>query len=485
MAAIKALKNGNWSDTTVWSSGSLPSYGDTVYSNSFTVTIDQDVTIGSVNSLVNAGSFVAGQYYIITSVGTTGFTGIGASANTVGIVFVATGAGSGTGTATQIAHITSIGGTYGAFIATVGGGFTLSGNYNITAYCRAGTSSDCLVISAGNYNSTIIGNIYGNTSNKAGINNSSTGTINITGDIFASGGAILGIGAVSNLSSGTINIIGIVYGGSSGQIGVTNSSNGAISVVGTITAGSQSGNSSHGVANLSNGTINLTGTIIMSPSGSTMGILNNSTGTINVTGTIPAGLGGGVQAIPISNASTGTVNFTGNITATGNAVAINNGSSGIVIIIGNVTANGAAGVNNNSTGTLIIVGNITASNSANGVTSSSGSANNKFSGSFINATNGIAALFVTKYILNIAPALANIRYALDGVSTYVNMYTADNNLNQAIPADVRYGTSYANGALVGTMKVPSPSNVGLNVPIDNTVGSAILTTSDIRNALLL
>jgi len=49
---------------------------------------------------VTAGSFVTGTVYRILTVGTTNFTLIGASANTVGVVFTATGEGSGTGTAT-------------------------------------------------------------------------------------------------------------------------------------------------------------------------------------------------------------------------------------------------------------------------------------------------------------------------------------------------------------------------------------------------
>lgn len=50
-------------------------------------------------TLVNAGSFVVGQSYQIAVVGTTSFTSIGASVNTVGIGFVATGVGSGSGSA--------------------------------------------------------------------------------------------------------------------------------------------------------------------------------------------------------------------------------------------------------------------------------------------------------------------------------------------------------------------------------------------------
>ena len=54
------------------------------------------------NATVTAGSFIPGTEYTIISVGTTDFTLIGASASTVGVTFVATGAGSGTGVACQI-----------------------------------------------------------------------------------------------------------------------------------------------------------------------------------------------------------------------------------------------------------------------------------------------------------------------------------------------------------------------------------------------
>lgn len=52
------------------------------------------------NTEITAGSFVAGLSYTIATVGTTDFTLIGASANTVGVTFKATGVGSGDGTAT-------------------------------------------------------------------------------------------------------------------------------------------------------------------------------------------------------------------------------------------------------------------------------------------------------------------------------------------------------------------------------------------------
>ena len=52
---------------------------------------------------VNAGSFITGYAYKITSVGTSDFTTIGANSNAVDVLFVATGQGTGSGTAVRVA----------------------------------------------------------------------------------------------------------------------------------------------------------------------------------------------------------------------------------------------------------------------------------------------------------------------------------------------------------------------------------------------
>lgn len=61
------------------------------------------------NIPTNAGYFTVGQTYIITSVGDTDFASLGASTNTVGVTFIATGIGTGSGVATlctyQPSHI--------------------------------------------------------------------------------------------------------------------------------------------------------------------------------------------------------------------------------------------------------------------------------------------------------------------------------------------------------------------------------------------
>ena len=63
----------------------------------------------STTTTVATTSFVTGDYYQIRVVGDTDFTAVGASANTVGVRFEATGAGGGTtGVATQIASYATV-----------------------------------------------------------------------------------------------------------------------------------------------------------------------------------------------------------------------------------------------------------------------------------------------------------------------------------------------------------------------------------------
>jgi hypothetical protein len=70
-----------------------------ILNNTFEITYVDANTFTIVLPNETAGSFRTGNIYTITSVGTTDFTAIGASSNTVGVTFTATGPGSGTGTA--------------------------------------------------------------------------------------------------------------------------------------------------------------------------------------------------------------------------------------------------------------------------------------------------------------------------------------------------------------------------------------------------
>lgn len=85
---------------------------------------------GFAGTAINAGSLTPGQRYIITSVGTTNFMAIGASSNSVGTIFVATGAGSGTGKVviaiTPNIALGNVGGISSENIIVQGGAFVSS-----------------------------------------------------------------------------------------------------------------------------------------------------------------------------------------------------------------------------------------------------------------------------------------------------------------------------------------------------------------------
>jgi hypothetical protein len=49
--------------------------------------------------------------------------------------------------------------------------------------------------------------------------------------------------------------------------------------------------------------------------------------------------------------------------------------------------------------------------------------------------------------------------------------------------DVRFGTSYASGALTGVAYIPAAGSVAFGVPVDATTGTATLTAANVRAAL--
>ena len=86
------------------------SFGGFIVNNEYYVSYIFDLNsfaISNDTATTNAGSFVNGTKYIIDSLGTTDFTSIGASSNTLGTIFTASGAGTGTGTAYSIVTLTT------------------------------------------------------------------------------------------------------------------------------------------------------------------------------------------------------------------------------------------------------------------------------------------------------------------------------------------------------------------------------------------
>lgn len=436
MATIKAVKNGNWSDTTVWSTSTVPVSGDTVYANGFTITLDQNVNIRSSN-IVNAGSFIAGSVYTITEVGSTNFTSIGASSNTIGTVFIATNVGSGTGKAIITSRLTTVGGTYGSFTATAGGGFTASNiTITINADIIAGTS---ICVSLTGCTATIVGNIYGsnNTTGATGLLISGTGTLNITGNIYNNNSSANSVQI--NSSTQTTIISGNVYGSSGGTNYAALITRGHTTVIGNIYGG-------------------YNGAAILYPDN-----------TLIIVGNVYAATQNAIRTY--DHPATASIEINGNIYGSSSSVFDANGIYVQNNFFGTIKVNGSlyadrthaiqiAASSVNFLGTLIV------------------------NGSLYNSAIGTLALRAYRYHTLVIPTNYVHRVSIDGISQTANLYSVDySGFSLPSASDVRYGISFGNNNLVGTCRVPTANNVSLGILVDNTTGTAVLTSEAIKSVI--
>jgi hypothetical protein len=435
MATFRAIANGNWSSTSTWNGGVVPTNGATVYANGFNVTIDQDITIGGSNNVsVNAGSFVIGQWYEITFVGTTNFTTIGASSNTIGTIFLASGVGTGTGTAITHATITTLNNTGAG--ATAGGGFILSTSRVITTDMR-GSTTNCLTASGA-------------------INISLSGLQLIAGTTQTSYVLVWG-------STGTLTLTGCVVQGSNGGPCLINSSTGTISANSCTINGGYSTNVSYAIFS------NTTGSILVSGSVISGGTTNQSGTAIYVTGlglvsittsTINGGYSSGTSSYGVGNMGNGTLTIT---------------NSTLIGIAGPAVANQASGVTTCTGCTFTAGNNHAVLSTVTGVT---------ISGSLFDGPTGVVAVHSQRQYLSVVPALMQHRRALNGSSTFYTLYGPDFGVfGNPASTDVRTGVSYAAGNLTGTLAVPAAGSVALGVPVDATTGTAVLTAANVQEAL--
>jgi hypothetical protein len=311
--------------------------------------------------------------------------------------------------------------------ATAGGSFVISTNRNLICDIYGGTTigAHCLTSTAG-ITVNIIGSVYGGTSSTAqGINFTNAGSvINFTGNAFA--------GLNNQLNHGinffgTLNFTGNAFGGNSGftNVGAINVNNGAnLLFNGNITGGGASNND--GVRTLGNCIIN---------------------------GNIYAGTANGSHALRVLGGSC-TINsdcYGGNV-ANSYAVVVVSATS--VLVNGNILA----GLNSTSYGLQSLSTNVVISN--------------------VEFNNGIIPIDGLIKFKNTAPTIT-VTKADNTTQQLVDPSTT----NIPTPSDVRDGTSYASGALTGTLKVPSASSVAVGVPVDNTVGTAIIDIQDMGTLL--
>jgi hypothetical protein len=67
MAVRYAVATGNWSNTATWDGGTLPTVGDDVHANGFTVTIDQNITVNKISTETNPITSLSGGRFIVNA----------------------------------------------------------------------------------------------------------------------------------------------------------------------------------------------------------------------------------------------------------------------------------------------------------------------------------------------------------------------------------------------------------------------------------
>lgn len=215
MANVYAVKSGNWSDTTVWNTGALPTSADDVFANGFIVDINISPTVLSIRNTSAAGINQDGYFRILSGVtlNCTANSGLinGNVFNAVLNCSIATGSCSVIGNlSASIINNTAVS------VQTLY--FTGAGTLNFTGnivWGAGGNNRQSVIANSGPgiLNITTVGDITNSTQTNAldaVIINTSTGTINITGSLRSAYRNTYDQPIVQNDSTGTVRIFGSI-----------------------------------------------------------------------------------------------------------------------------------------------------------------------------------------------------------------------------------------------------------------------------------
>jgi hypothetical protein len=290
MATIYATQSGNWSSTSTWVGGVLPTTGDDVFSNNKTITIDQDISVQTLRNLSNTTpAITAGGGFVISSVtGTRNITLTGA--NTVGYTSAGiwgSGANVLTISATSSATINL---TYptGQPQVNISSGSLITGNATINYVGTMNQNASFSPVfniqnTAAGGTMNVVGNPIGSGVEAAGILVSAAGyTLNITGNLIGGGGAGNGNPSAVRLSAAsTLNVTGNVTAAGAAGYGIECAIAGStINVTGNVTAAAV-----NGIIFSTNNTLTVNGNVTSSSAAS--GISNtNTSATITVNGNL-------------------------------------------------------------------------------------------------------------------------------------------------------------------------------------------------------
>lgn len=516
MSLRVAVATGNWSNPAIWNGGVLPTVGDVVASNNFTVTIDQNI---NVDTLTNAARSVEQAIPLMTSSTTPSgiastFQAFDRDGNTDWIGYTVS---PGISVSYEFPTPKAIDKYYFD-------GYTNQNNWSFEAW----NGSVWVVLhtvtgaSTLSYTSPLIGNSTSYIKYRFVLNDSGYRRIHSVGmyeylgtsAAVAGGGFVLNSGVTTTLTnstggivagptncvtysaaSGTSTINGIVRGSSTNGsvLGINYTGAANLNINGAVTSGPTGNTNSFPVLKSGTGTLTVVGNVTASV-GTNAGtaIYNSGTGTINITGNVYAtdnsGYGHGIQ-----NIANCTLNITGNIYGgninSGNSIGVFNSQSVSTInIVGNVYGSALnQGVYTNVAGYLNIVGSLVAGDGQPAIFSGSSSSINILSGPFVCSPYGFFPYQVNR--MHLIPSVGTYLEFRDettngvgspgAIAPATRMIAPAGVSDSPIPANVRFGITYANGSLVGTLRIPNANSVAFGVEVDNTIGNAVITPQSV------
>lgn len=520
MAQRFAVKTGNWSDTTVWDSGALPVAGDTVYPNGFTVTLDQDINVASLNNNISPVAIPNIATPAMTS--NTQPSGTVISSNNSGTAYNAFSQDGSTNIWQSAAvSVGWLGYTFPTSKVIKRYIFKIFSTNNIPktwtfegsndGFATAGVVLDTVAsyTTVANYTSVLLANTTSYTSYRINVTATQGNAavqiaeLEMTESQNASPvyGAITGgTFTVPSSLSGTRNIVqsgGGIVSNNSGIFNTNHTSGNTVNF--NVASGGyifntnmlSAGVNTHIFNITGNGAINFNGDLYFS---NTIGSYLNSFGHINITSAANVTINGNIYlpqgaASSVYNAillNTGSSSAILNINGTvygstyGPNIYINNSSGAVINVTGNLISNTSPCINSLVYSNINITGNINMNNSGSNSTVI-GNCLLTMNGSITNKGSRMA-VYVT-YFRFLSTATPYWIFQTNGASDMTLAYGA---ATGAYPneADVRFGTTYAaSPTRTGTLRVPLPQYVSQGVLTDNTTGTAYLSATDVWNVL--
>lgn len=464
MATILAAASGNWNATGTWTGGVVPTAGDIAVANGRTVTINQDITVAELRNDTTGGATTGGSYTITAN--------RIINANIIGgggpcCVFSATGSLTINGSITgSTSNTNNVGLSVNGSSQTVN---FANGTLSQGASSSNGAPAASFSISSGNtvvdFASTCSISITTAQRNVINLSFSGSATANITVscpinlssgngyglNITAESNNVITLVCTSSISATLGTGFGVVFSGS-------NASN-SFSYTGSISVANGTG-----IWLQNGGTTTITGS--MSSTGGAA-LRNEATGTINIVGDITGGTGASQTLNSYTytqTSSAATTTLTGITTAgtKGSACSITAGTFYAVRATGNGFGQGSVNINN-----CYAISNVASTTAVSVSQIECGSL-----GAF--PINGSVKLLDSPSNIFIAATTTNTQKTLLDINATTGVLPTQEN--------VRLGVVYSNGTRTGTCAVPPAESVSAGVPVDNTTGTAAITSEAITQA---